>query len=296
MPKRINKAIELLEQDQAIFYTGGHTGADLTYEGGVEAAKTYADYINIGMEHGSFDMAGLDDYMRGLVDGGPTTSGHRTPAVIVEVPVDGASEAVIRANAWQLRQVLARGVHGILLCHAESPGAVRAFVESCRYPFQTIGVGIGLEQGRRGSAGQASASQVWGVSVDEYLDKADPWPLNQDGELMLGLKIENQRALVNAELSLRVPGISFAEWGPGDMSMSYGYKNSPGEPWPDELQAARERVRKACLESGVAFLEGMTAETAVQKIGEGVRVSGVGRAGEKLTKVARAHQGRTMPV
>ena len=86
MPNRINKAIELLEQDQVIFYTGGHTGADLTYEGGVEAAKTYADYINIGMEHGSFDMAGLDNYMRGLVDGGPTTSGHRTPAVIVEVP------------------------------------------------------------------------------------------------------------------------------------------------------------------------------------------------------------------
>ncbi|HAL48568.1 MAG: hypothetical protein FI707_15850 [SAR202 cluster bacterium] len=296
MPNRINKAIELLEQDQVIFYTGGHTGADLTYEGGVEAAETYADYINVGMEHGSFDMTGLDDYMRGLVDGGPTASGHRTPAVIVEVPVDGASEDVVRANAWQLRQVLARGVHGILLCHAESPGAVRAFVESCRYPFQTIGVGVGLEQGRRGSAGQASASQIWGVSVDEYLDKADPWPLNPDGELMLGLKIENQRALVNAELSLRVPGISFAEWGPGDMSMSYGYKNSPSEPWPDELQAARERIRKACLESNVAFLEGMTAENAVEKIGEGVRISGTGRAGEEVTKVARAHMGRTMPV
>ena len=60
------------------------------------------------------------------------------------------------------------------------------------------------------------------MSVDEYLDKAEPWPLNPDGELMLGLKIENRRALVNVEVTTRVPGISFAEWGPGDMSMSYG--------------------------------------------------------------------------
>ena len=227
MPNRINKAIELLEQDQPIYYTGGHTGANLNYEDGKEMAGTWADYINVGMEHGSFDMPGLDQFMRGLVDGGPTNSGHRTPAVVVEVPVDGGSADIVRANAWQFRQILARGVHGILLCHAETPGAVKAFVESCRYPFQTIGVGKGIEIGRRGSAGQGSAAPIWGVSVDEYLDKADPWPLNPDGELILGLKIENVRALVNVEVTTSVPGITFAEWGPGDMSMSMGYKNMP---------------------------------------------------------------------
>ena len=104
MPKRINRAIELLEQGQPIYYTGGHTGADLSYEAGKAMANTWADYINIGMEHGAFDMAGLDRFMRGLVDGGPTNSGHRTPAVIVEVPVDGGSEDIVRYNAWQFRQ------------------------------------------------------------------------------------------------------------------------------------------------------------------------------------------------
>ena len=47
---------------------------------------TYADYINVGMEHGSFDMPGLQEFMNGLVAGGPTNSGHRTPTVVVEVP------------------------------------------------------------------------------------------------------------------------------------------------------------------------------------------------------------------
>ena len=297
MPNRINRAVELLEQDQPIYYTGGHTGANLTYESGKEMAGTWADYINVGMEHGSFDMPGLDQFIRGLMDGSPTNSGHRTPAVVVEAPVDGGSEDVVRANAWQFRQILARGVHGIMLCHAETPGAVKAFVESCRYPFNTIGVGIGLDMGRRGSAGQESAAPIWGVSVDDYLDKADPWPLNPDGELVLGLKIENVRALVNVELTTRVPGITYAEWGPGDMSMSMGYKNLPGEPWPDELWEARERVRNACEAAGIAFLEGSSPDTIAEKIDAGVRVvSASGPDGEATAKAGRAHSGRTMPV
>ena len=139
MSHRINRAIALLESGQPIYYVGGHTGHVLTHEQGQQDTHTWADYINVGMEHGSFDMAGLAEYMRGLVDGGPTRSGHRTPAVVVEAPVNGTDEANIRYNAWQFRQILGRGVHGILLCQAESADAVRAFVEGCRYPHHLEG-------------------------------------------------------------------------------------------------------------------------------------------------------------
>ena len=71
MPSRINGAIELLRQDQAIYYTGHHTGHVLSHAQGREDARTWADYINIGMEHGAFDVVGLAEYMRGLADGGP---------------------------------------------------------------------------------------------------------------------------------------------------------------------------------------------------------------------------------
>ena len=60
--------------------------------------------------------------------------------MIVEAPVNGIDAAHVRYNAWQFRQILGRGVHGILLCQAETADAVRAFVESCRYPHNTIGV------------------------------------------------------------------------------------------------------------------------------------------------------------
>ena len=115
MAHRINRAVELLAQDQAIYYVGGHSGHVLTHSQGREDAHSWADYINVGMEHGSFDMAGLAEYMRGLADGGPTRSGHRTPTIVVEAPVNGTDAANVRFNAWQFRQILGRGVHGVLL-------------------------------------------------------------------------------------------------------------------------------------------------------------------------------------
>jgi 4-hydroxy-2-oxoheptanedioate aldolase len=44
-------------------------------------------------------MAGLAKYMRGMVDAGPTRSGHHTPTVIVEAPVNGIDAAHVRYNA-----------------------------------------------------------------------------------------------------------------------------------------------------------------------------------------------------
>src|SRR5437660_6074440 len=183
-PSRINRAIQLLAEGQPIYYTGSHSGTAGSYEQGVKDAQTYADYISYDMEHAPFDVAGLADYMKGLAKGGPTKSGHRTPPVIVNVPVNGLDEASVRANAWMFQQVLATGVHGVLLTHADDPGAVRAFVEAIRFPIHKQGVGEdGLKEGRRGVHGVPTAAAIWGVSQDEYLRKADAWPLNPDGEL-----------------------------------------------------------------------------------------------------------------
>ena len=293
MLARINRAIELLEQDQPIYYTGGHTGHILTYEQGVKDAATWADYINVGMEHGAFNLGGLDDYMRGLVDGGPTRSGHRTPAVIVEAPVEGTSADIVSFNAWQFRQILARGVHGVLLCQVESADAVRTFVAACRYPIQKIGVGDELGVGRRGVGSEPSVTTIWGVDRDQYLHQADPWPLNPDGELLLGVKIESAGAIPHIEEILSVPGIGYAEMGPGDLSLSLGYWERP-QPYPQEMEDVRNRVRAACLENNVAFLAGATPETIAQTIDDGARV--ISGGSEDTAQAGRNHTKRSMPV
>src|SRR3954468_4560025 len=143
-PKRINRVIELLSQDQPVYYTGSHSGTAGTFEQGKADAQTYADYLSYDMEHAPFDVKGLAEYMKGLAAGGPTKSGHRTPAVIVNVPVNGTDEGAVRANDWMFTQVLATGVHGIMLTHADTPGAIRAFIEAVRLPIHKQAVDHGL--------------------------------------------------------------------------------------------------------------------------------------------------------
>ena len=310
MERQVNRAIELLRSDQGIYYTGAHTGHVLTYAQGREDAGTWADYINIGMEHGAFDMAGLADYLRGMADAGPTRSGHRTPTVIVEAPVNGIDEAMVRANAWQFRQILGRGAHGVLLCQAECASAAAAFVESCRYPHHTEGVDAGrptpatrmrgevagprqrLGLGTRGRGSEATASAIWGVSAEEYMRRCDPWPLNSGGELLLGVKLESPEGVANCEAILAVPGLGFAEMGPGDLSLALGYVRIPSEPFPLEMQEARERIFAACRANKLAFLEACTPETIESRLDEGVRVIAGGRA--DTAERGRAHQRRTM--
>ncbi len=310
---RINRAIELLAQDQAIYYVGAHTGHVLTEAQGREDAHTWADYINVGMEHGAFDMTGLAAYLAGLVAAGPTRSGHRTPAVVVEAPVNGIDAAHVRYNAWQFRQILGRGVHGVLLCQAESAGAVRAFVESCRYPHHRAGVDPGLPSplarmqgaaapppkaglgtGTRGRGSEATAAEIWGVSPAEYMELCDPWPLNPAGELLLGVKLESPEGIARCEEILDVPGLGFAELGPGDLSLALGYKEMPRDRYPPEMQAARDRVFAACRARGIAFLELAAPENVVAKLDEGVRVIAGHR--EVTARIGRAHQRRTLPV
>jgi 4-hydroxy-2-oxoheptanedioate aldolase len=292
-PKRVNRAIELLEQGQPIYYTGSHSGTAGTFEQGKKDAQTYADYISYDMEHAPFDVGGLAEYMKGLVAGGPTKSGHRTPAVIVNVPVNGTDEAAVRANAWMFAQVLATGVHGILLTHADTPGAVRAFVEAVRLPIHRQGLDKGINEGRRGVHGAPTAAQIWGVSQDEYLDKADAWPLNPNGELLLGVKLEDKYALANAEENLKVPGIGFAEWGPGDMALSLGVRGRGNVAEKDpKMVAARAKVFAACKANKIFFLNSMNPDTVVAMIKEGVMV---GPASEQAADAGRKYTKRQMP-
>ena len=297
MGKRTNRAIEFLDDDQPIYYTGLHSFSRdfLSYEQGKKDSKIWADYINIGMEHGAFDMGGLEAYMDGLVDGGPTPSGHVTPTVIVELPVQGENAEVIRYNAWQIRQILARGVHGILLCEATTAEAVAAFVESCRYKLNEIGVGYGLQDGTRGVGSEFKAKLKWGLEDDnEYRAKADPWPLNPEGELLLGLKIETLGGLNNCEQILSVPGIGFAEMGPGDMSMSMKIKRVPGTEPDQRIKDASLRVKKACERNGVRFLETGTPDSIKSVIDSGARV--IAGQSEEAASIGRKYTNRKMKV
>jgi 4-hydroxy-2-oxoheptanedioate aldolase len=232
--------------------------------------------------------------------------------VLVEAPVNGTDAANVRFNAWQFRQILGRGAHGILLCQAESADAVRAFVEACRYPFQSAGVDTTLPSplerlrgaqrratphplgiGTRGRGSESTASPIWGLTADEYIQRCDPWPLNPAGELLLGVKLESPEGVANCEAILDVPGLAFAEMGPGDLSLALGYTTIPWNPFPPEMLEARNRILGACRERGLAFLEVCNPDNIVARIDEGVRI--VAGQREDTARAGRAYQKRTLP-
>jgi 4-hydroxy-2-oxoheptanedioate aldolase len=289
-PKRINKAVELLSSGQPVYYVGGGGG----YEEGKKLAHTYADYINYEMEHGALDFTALRAFMQGLVDGGPTKSGHRTPAVIATLPVIGIDEVHMRANFWVAQQALYCGIHGILLCHARSPEAVKWLVRAARYP-NAKPVSPELGEGLLGSGSQGFASKIWGISSSEYTRRADVWPLNPDGEFMLGLKIEDKHALANAEKVAAVPGIAFAEWGPGDMGLSLDLPDGHGanETLHPKMREARARVLAACKKNKLAFLNTVRLTDVEEMIREGVMIGSGG--GAETADKGRKFSKRQMP-
>jgi len=296
MAQRINRVIDLFEAGEPAYYTG--TG-ELTYENGLKQASTWADFMITDFEHHAFDILGLTAFMKGLVDGGPTKSGHRTPTVISTLPSNCRTVAEMRANAWQVRQVLSAGVHGILHTHARQADAVRAFIEECRYPFHKNGR-EGLGEGQRGAGGQGRPAEIWGISPQRYTEIADPWPLNPEGELLLGLKLENQESMVNADAICRVPGLGFAEWGPGDMGMSFGNPDAHDPPYPEDMDRARLMIKDACDANGVKFLSSWndpnkSHEENIQTLLDwGVAI--ISGGGEEKAQVGRKMTNRQMSV
>ena len=131
-----------------------------------------------------------------------------------------------------------------------------------------------------------TASAIWGLSQKEYIEKADPWPLNPNGEILLGLKIEDKRALAHVNESLSVPGIAFAEWGPGDMALSLG------------IPGARPTILR-CLTRGrqcwrraraiVFFLNTVRPNDVTEMIKEGVMIGSGGA--KRLNWVANSRSG-----
>ena len=276
-------------QGQPVYYAQISGGG---YEQGKQLAATKADYITYEMEHGPLDFKELREFMRGLLEVGPTRTGHKTPAVIVTLPIPGTTDA-LRANGWMVQQALAAGVHGILLCNAESPEAARLMIEASRYPFAPRVEG--LAQGTRGNGSQAYAARMWGVSAEEYMRVAEPWPLNPDGELLFGLKIENPRADANVESSVRVPGIAFAEWGPGNHGFFLmgrpGTYTGGGEAAP-QMAAVRRRVLNATKAAGIRFLNGCDEEQR-DRSAEGRRDDLHGRGPRPPTRAAPLPSART---
>ena len=133
------------------------------------------------------------------------------------------------------------------------------------------------------------------------LEKADPWPLNPEGELFLGLKIEDRHCVENVDEIAAIPGIAFAEWGPGDMGMSYGHPDAHDPPYPEIMDQAREKIKEALKKNNKVFYSSwndlsMKPKERIKFIINEVESGMIGGDDtEEMAKIGRKFMGRKLP-
>jgi 4-hydroxy-2-oxoheptanedioate aldolase len=238
---RLNSIIAALERGDTAFTT--FMQADR--ESAIALATSAYDGVVFEMEHNPWDIAALRDALQYLLNRGQIArSGSPAAAVtpLVRIPPNGSEKAQFHA-----KQALDLGAYGLIWPHISTVEEAYNAVAACRYPrlqgrprYEPVGM--------RGAAPTA-AIRYWGVTQDEYYERADVWPLDPKGEIFVILMMEDTRGIENLPEILRnVPGIGAILIGEGDLSQELGVPRQYDHPLVVEWM---QRVVAICKEHGV---------------------------------------------
>jgi 4-hydroxy-2-oxoheptanedioate aldolase len=185
----------------------------------IETSQSPYDCVVFEMEHNAWDANALQDALQYLLNRKQVLQmGSLAPAItpIVRIPANGSEH-----NQWLAKQGLDRGVYGVIWPHVSTVEQALSAVSACRYP-RPESAAHSVPAGARGD-GPHTASRYWGLSQQDYYVRADVWPLNPQGELLVFLMIEDVEGVENLEDILRnVPGIGCVLIGEGDLSQELG--------------------------------------------------------------------------
>ncbi len=238
---RLNGAIRALEQGKPAFTTF------CPPEVGMAQAINAAPYdaVVFEMEHNPYDIQALRDCMQYMLDRRQiVTTGSIAPAVtpIVRIPANGGE-----MNQFLAKQVLDIGAYGVLWPHVSTVEEARNAVAACRYPRPPAAARF-EPAGQRGD-GPKYAPSYWGLTQQEYYARADVWPLDPKGEILVGIMCEEVRAIRNLPKMLeQVPGIGFVLIGEGDLSQDLGFPRQYDHP---TVAAAIDEILAICKEHKV---------------------------------------------
>jgi len=118
----------------------------------------------------------------------------------------------------------------------------RNAVAACRYPRPSSAQYF-EPAGQRGDAPR-TAARYWGISQQDYYSRADVWPLNPNGEILVVIMCEEVRAIQNLPKILdEVPGIGVVLIGEGDLSQDMGFPRQYDHP---KVAAAIDEILAIC--------------------------------------------------
>lgn len=238
---RLNGVVRAWEQGKAAFVSF----ANADKQTAISFSTTNYDGVVFEMEHNPWDITGLQDAFQYLLDRQRiVASGSLAPTItpMVRIPPNGSEK-----NQWLAKQALDRGAYGIIWPHISTVDQAANAVASCRYP-RPLSAPRYEPVGMRGD-GPTSACRYWGLSQQDYYRKADVWPHDPDGEILVILMIEDVAGVANLRDILKtVPGIGAVLIGEGDLSQELGVPRQYDHPVVREAMA---EIVARCKEADV---------------------------------------------
>jgi 4-hydroxy-2-oxoheptanedioate aldolase len=258
---RLNGVIRALEQGHAFT---AFASPDIDVALAMSQAKY--DGIVFEMEHGPWDVRALRDSLQYMLNRRQiASSGSVAPTVtpIVRIPPNGDEK-----NQWLAKQALDLGAYGVVWPHISTVDQAQNAVASCRYP-RLKSAPLYEPAGLRGD-GPTAAVRYWGLTQQEYYTRADVWPLNPKGEILVILMIEDTVGITNLpDILKKVPGIGVVLIGEGDLSQELGFPRQYEHPTVLEWMG---KVVRTCKEHNVAVGHPHVDSKNVERIiGEGYR-------------------------
>jgi 4-hydroxy-2-oxoheptanedioate aldolase len=236
---RLNSVIRALEQGVTPIAT---FVSPPTVEGAIALSTASYDGVIFESEHNAYDIKDLRDCLQYMLNRRQILErGSLSPAVtpLVRIPPNGGE-----MNQWFAKQVLDIGAYGLVWPHISTVEEAYNAVASCRYPRPKSAPAYEPE-GQRGDA-PATAARYWGLTQQEYYARADVWPLNPQGEILVIIMCEEVEAIDNLPRMLEeVPGIGVVLIGEGDLSQNLGYARQYDHPAVVEAMTA---IRRICRE------------------------------------------------
>jgi len=246
-PDRINPMIALHERGLPVF---GVTHPPIVAgrgPGGVppslaDAARDTMAYRFSDFAYDNYSSATADRfalYMRALIAAGGSAREH---AFIAKVPIIHTDPAAATAR---IVEQLNAGHVGVMLQQVESADEVRAALAAMRFK---------AKGGTRPDEGVGLAASYWKLTEGEYRVKADPWPLNPKGELVLWAIVESKKGIANIREIAQVPGLTVIVVGAGTLGGVFSSTGADGQRVRDQagFDAGVSAILSACKEFKVA--------------------------------------------
>jgi 4-hydroxy-2-oxoheptanedioate aldolase len=212
---RLNGIIRAWEQGRPAYASFAHPERQVA----IEFSQAPYDGVVFEMEHNAWDPNVLQDCLQYMLNRKQIVeAGSLAPQVtpLVRIPANGGEN-----SQWLAKQALDRGVYGVVWPHVSTVEQAYNAVASCRYPRQKTAP-LYEPAGIRGD-GPHTCSRYWGLSQQDYYSRADVWPLNPRGEVLVFLMIEDVQGIQNlADILRNVPGIGCVLIGEGDLSQELG--------------------------------------------------------------------------